>query len=452
MGQEEVSQKYKREDIIHLLHGFIDQREFVESGSMIVVEASGINIKDIDGKEYIEARSGSMSVNIGYGRQELAEVAKAQMSRMPFYVSFGGGANVPEIDLALKLAELTPPGLQRFMFCNSGSDAVETALKIARYYWRSNGQNRYKIISLDRSYHGATYGAISLTANPVYTKGFEPLLPGFIQMACPYCYRCPYGKSYPGCDIDCAQALEKVIEKEGEETVAAFMSEPMTAVGGYVLPPPEYWKRVKEICAKHKVLMIIDEVITGFGRTGKFFASEHYGIRPDIMTFSKGLASSYMPMAGTAISQKIYEAIKESGSPFLHVFTFGGHPVGCAVALKNIEILLRENLVDNAAKMGAHLLERLDALQQKSPYVGSVRGKGLWCGVELVADKATKKTFDPAKKVAKGVLSRCREKGIILGGFAGDVLGIGPPLIIKQDEIDKVVDAFEWAIQRIPAP
>jgi len=451
MTKSSVSKKYKQEDIAHLLHGFIDQREFAESGSMIIVEASGVNVKDIDGNEYIEARSGSMSVNIGYGRLELAEVAKLQMSRMPFYVSFGGGANVQEIDLACKLAGLTPPGLERFMFTNSGSDAVETALKIARYYWRAKGKNKYKIISLDRSYHGATYGAISLTANPVYFKNFEPLVPGFFHIACPYCYRCPYGKSYPGCEIDCAQALEKTIEEEGEDTVAAFLSEPMTAVAGYVLPPPEYWKKVMEICTKHNVLLIIDEVITGFGRTGKFFASEHWGIKPDIMTFSKGLASSYMPMAGTVISEKIYQAIKESGNPFLHVFTFGGHPVGCAVALKNIEIILGENLVDNAAKTGTYLLERLDALQKKSPYIGAVRGRGLWCGVELVADKDTKATFDPGKKVPKGVLSRCREKGVILGGFAGDVLGIGPPLIIKKDEIDKVVDALEWALQRIQA-
>jgi len=440
---------YKREDMAHLLHGFVDQREFAESGSAIIVEANGVRIKDIDGKEYIEARSGSMSVNIGYGRVELAEVAKSQMSKMPFYVSFGGGANVQEIELARKLSELTPSGLQRFMFTNSGSDAVETALKIARFYWRAKGQNKYKIISLDRSYHGATYGAMSVGGAPAYSKNFEPLVPGFIHIVSPYCYRCPLGRSYPGCDIDCAHSLERTIESEGEDTVAAFMSEPMVGVAGYVLPPPEYWPKIMEICKKHHVLLIIDEVITGFGRTGKFFASEHWGIQPDMMTMSKGLASSYMPMAGTVISEEIYRSIREMGAAFLHVFTFGGHPVGCAVALKNIEIILEEKLVDNAARMGEYLQHRLGKVQEQSPYIGAVRGLGLWCGVELVADKGTKATFAPEKKVAKGVLSRCRERGIILGGFAGDVLGIGPPLIIKKEELDQVIDTFEWAVRGI---
>jgi adenosylmethionine-8-amino-7-oxononanoate aminotransferase len=450
MAKVVLREAYRREDIEHMLHGATVPSEFAKSINRIYVEGHGVRIVDIEGKEYIDAMSSGLVAFLGYGNQELAEAARSQMSRLHSCPSFANRSNMPEIDLGRKLSEITPPGIKRFMFTNSGSDANDSALKIIRWYWREKGKDKYKIISQNQAYHGATYGAMSATSFPGFShKNFEPFVPGFIKIPNNYCYRCPYGKSYPHCDIDCAQGLEKAIEKEGADTVGAFFTEPVMTSAGTLMPPPEYWPKVKEICKKYDVLLFIDEYITGFGRMGKFFASEHWDIRPDIVMFAKGLASGYMPMACVGITEEIYEGMTKWDAPFAHVFTYGGHPVSCAVALKNIEILIRENLIEKAAKMGAYVKERLDHIQKQSPYVGDVRGTGLYFGIELVVDKGTKEPFDPRKNVSVGVRARCYEKGIIVGGFGPNNITLGPPLIITQDEIDYVLDGLESGIKSI---
>lgn len=446
-----LRESYRQEDMAHVLHGATVPSEFAKSANTIFAEGYGVRLVDIDGREYIDAMSSGFCACLGYGNQELAETAKLQMNKLHCSMSFLNRASLPEIDLARKLVKITPPGIERFVFANSGSDANETAIKIVRWYWREKGLDKYKIISVENSYHGATYGAVSASTFPGLTrhKSLEPFLPGFVQVASPYCYRCPFGKSYPGCNIDCAQALEEVIEKEGQDTVGAFLSEPVGSSPGTIVPVPEYWPKIMKICKKHNVLLIIDEYITGFGRMGKFFASEYWDIKPDMMMFAKGLASGYMPVACLGITKGVYEGMTKTDAPFPHVYTYGGHPVSCAVASKTVEILQRENLIEKAEKTGVYIKERLSHIQEQSPYVGDVRGFGHFFCIELVADKATKKPFDPQKKVSGMVRQRILEKGVMVGvlGPKNATLMLAPPLIITREELDYVLDALEWGIK-----
>jgi adenosylmethionine-8-amino-7-oxononanoate aminotransferase len=450
MARVNLRESYKHEDITHMLHGATVPSEFAKSVNRIYVEGHGVRLVDIDGKEYLDAMSSGLVNFLGYGNQELVEAARVQMGRLHCAPSFANRTNMPEIDLARKLADITPPGIKRFMFTNSGSDANDSAFKIVRWYWREQGRNKYKIISLDNAYHGATYGAMSATSFPGFShKNFEPFVPGFLRVPNFYCYRCPLGKSYPSCDVACAEALEKTILQEGADTVGAFLCEPVETSAGTLVPPPEYWPRVMEICKKHSVFLIIDEYITGFGRMGKFWAGEYWSIRPDLIMFAKGLASGYLPMACIGITEEIYKGMTKNDIPFAHVFTYGGHPVGCAVALKNIEIIERENLVEKAEKMGVYIKDRLKKIQKDCPYLGDVRGMGLYFGLDLVSDKETRKPFAPEKNVSVGVRARLYEKGLIVGGFGPNNITLGPPLIITKDEIDCVLDGLEWGLKTI---
>ena len=450
MSKVKLREGYRREDIQHLLHGATVPSEIRKNVNRIYREGHGVRLIDIDGKEYIDAMSSGLVASLGYGNQELAEAARAQMSTLHSAPSFANRSNTVEIDLARHLTEITPPGITRFFFTNSGSDANDSAIKIVRWYWREKGQNKYKIISQDSAYHGATYGAMSASSFPGFShENFAPFVPGFIKIPNFYCYRCPFGKSHPGCGIECAQTLEKTIKKEGEDSVAAFLCEPVETSAGTLIPPPEYWPKVRQICDKHHVLLVIDEYITGFGRMGKWFASEYWDLKPDLVMFAKGLASGYMPMGCIGITEEVYEGMTKRDTPFAHVFTYGGHPVSCAVALKTIEIMTRENLLEKAITMEEHIRRRLHQIQKETPYIGDVRGLGLYFGIELVEDKETRKPFDPAKNVSAGVRARLYEKGMIVGGFGPNNITLGPPLIITIDEIDYVLDGLEWAMKGI---
>jgi len=450
MAEIDLRESYRSEDIAHMLHGATVPSEFAQSVNKIYVEGHGVRLRDIDGKEYIDGMSCGFCAGIGYGNKELAEAARSQMEKLHGCMSFANRANQPEIDLARMLSKKMPAGLRRFMFVNSGSDANDTAFKTARYYWREKGLDKYKIISIENSYHGATFGAMSASSFPGFVhKHFGPEVPGFVKVKSPYCYRCAFGKSYPACNIECAEALDEVIGREGEESVAAFLSEPVCSVAGTLVPPKEYWPKVMEILKKRRVLLIIDEVISGFGRMGRFWASEHWDIKPDMMVFAKGLASAYMPIAGLSVSDEIYDGITKSDVPYPHVFTFGGHPVSCAVAVKHLEILERDNLIEKGAQMGLYLLDRLRTIQKESSHIGDVRGMGLDYGIELVADKATKEPFNPEQRVGMRIRALLLEKGIIVGGFGPNNITLGPPLIISKDELDHVVDGLEWAIRSV---
>ena len=450
MAKASVKEELKRKDIAHVLHGQVVPSVFHKSGCVFYDRAYGIRVVDTDGKEYLDGMCAGLCANVGYGRKEIAEAAKAQMLRLQHYPNFGYLANIPEIELCAKLAEIAPGKIQRFMTQNSGSDAVEAAIKVARFYWKEKGRkDKYKIISLEKSYHGTTSGAISVTGDPFWLHPhLEPFASGFLHVkGLSYCYRCLWGKSYPGCSLECAQTLEEAIERGGEDTVAAFLSEPMWCAAGVHVAPPEYWQKMSKICTKHNVLLIIDEVITGFGRNGKLWCCQIYDLKPDILVFAKGLAAAYIPMAGVGITDEIYKGITAHDAMFPQVHTFGGHAAGCAVALKTIEITLKEKLADNAAKMGKYILERLAPLKKQSPYVGDVRGLGMATGIELVANKDTKEPLDGVKTME--VVSRCYENGVIIVTFGDNILRWGLPLIATKEDIDIFLDTVEWAIKGI---
>ena len=453
MEEVNVREMYVQEDMTHMLHGATVPSTFAKAANKIFAQGHGVRLVDIDGKEYIDAMSSGFCACLGYGNKEISETARSQMNKLHCCMSFLNRASLPEIDLASKLSGIAPPGIERFVFTNSGSDANETAIKIVRWYWREKGQDKYKILSVQNSYHGATYGAVSASTFPGLTrhKNFEPFLPGFKTIASPYCYHCPFEKSYPGCDIDCALDLEEAIKREGKDTVGAFLAEPVGSSPGTLVPVKEYWSKVMEICRKYQILLIIDEYITGFGRMGKFFASEYWDIRPDIVMFAKGLAGGYMPIASLGITGEVYKGMTKKDAPFPHVFTYGGHPVSCAVALKTVDILQREGLVEKAKETGFYIKERLNRIQEESPYVGDVRGFGHFFCIELVADKGTKKPFDPQKMVSAAVRDRVLEKGVmvgILGPNNANVM-LAPPLIITRDDLDHVLDGLEWGIKNL---
>ena len=441
MEKRSLTEALWEEDKEHMLHGAVPLDQFAERGSLILSEAHGMRVKDIHGKEYIDATSGAVSVNVGYGREEMAKAAMAQMMKQSYCPSYAGYASAISVEFAHRLAELTPPGLKRFFFTNGGAEAVETAIKIARFYWAKKGKKeKFKTISRQNAYHGTNLGAMSASGIAPLWTNFGPLVPGFIHIPAPYCYRCAFGKEYPNCNIECAKALADAIEQEGEDTVAAFIGEPVYGVGGCIPPPPEYWPEVRKICTEHNVLLIADEVMTGFGRTGKMFALQHWDVKPDLMAISKGIISSALPFGGVAIDEDIYQDML-GPDPFYHIYTCGSHPVVCAVAMKNLEILLNENLVDRAATMGKYLLDRLSELRDL-PHVGEVRGLGLMTAFEIVRDKATKTPFDLALGVVDKVILAARQQGLICRGYFTSLM-LTPPLIVTTEDIDAIMDVLK---------
>lgn len=438
------TEDYLRADLEHFVHPI---SVVGESTGIVFAEGDGIMLRDTEGREYIDATAGAMNVNIGHGRTELAEAAMLQMRKLAYTTTFRGNTHTAVIECAQKLADLTPEGLKHFFFCCGGSEAVETCLKVARFYWRNKGVNKYKFISLYGAYHGAAYGATSATGMSRMWQNYEPLVPGFIHIPRYYCYRCDFGLTYPNCDIRCARFLEDVIKQEGEDSVAAFIAEPVQGAGGMIPPPPEYWPIVREICTRRNVLLITDEVITGFGRTGRLFAVEHWGVQPDLMAMAKGITSGYLPFGAAALSQEVYETLKAAGTPLTHLFTYSGHPVCCAVAIKNMEILVEENLAQNAARVGQYMLSRLQELTEL-PCVAGLGGLGLTAGFELVADKASKTPV--AQAVKDEVVLRAREKGLLIRLF-GERLGLSPPLIVTPPQIDRIMEILKPVIASVVA-
>ena len=373
-----------------------------ESDKRILVEGQGCIVKDIDGKEYIDALAGLWLVNVGHGRKEIAAAMAAQAGTLA-YGSSMQTTTIPAIQLATLLADITPGDLSTVFFCSGGSEAVESAVKIARQYQHLAGYpKRLKIIGRRGSYHGATYGAMSVSGTRQLSEPYySPFMNGTLHVAPPYCYRCDYRHTYPSCDVYCVDAIEQLITYESAQTVAAVIAEPVSASCGIVVPPPEYLPRLREICDRHGVLLIVDEVINGFGRTGKMFASEHWDLVGDIMTMAKGLSSGYAPIAATICRPRVAEIFTtEAGKKLSHLLTFGGQAVACAAALENIAIIQREGLVENAATQGAYLLEQLQGLQAHHPTIGDVRGLGLLAAIELVQNRDSKEKFPADGEVA----------------------------------------------------
>ncbi len=425
------------------LHGSSRRALLEQTDKRILVEGKGCIVKDIDGNEFIDALAGLWLVNIGHGRHEIGEAMAAQASTLA-YASSAQATTVPAIQLATLLSEITPGDLSTVFFCSGGSEAIESAVKIARqHHYLSGEPKRQKVIGRRGSYHGATYGAMSVSGTRQMSEPYHsPFMPGTMHVSPPYCYRCDYRHTYPSCDVYCADAIGQMIEYEGPQTVAAVVAEPVSASNGIVVPPPEYLPRLREICDRHGVLLIADEVINGFGRTGKMFASEHWNLVGDIMTMAKGLSSGYAPIAATVCRPHVVEPF--TGDKRLsHLLTFGGQAVSCAAALTNIAIMQNEGLVENAANMGAYMLEQLDGLRSH-PTVGDVRGIGLLLGVELVKDQATKEKFAMEGEEVKMLNEQLTENGLLTR--ATHIISLSPPLCISRDEVDRVVDILDRSI------
>ncbi|ONK23809.1 aspartate aminotransferase family protein [Bacillus sp. VT-16-64] len=428
----------------HVWHHISPYKE--TSPPTIFTEAKGAWMIDHKGNKVLDGMSGLWCVNVGYGREELAKAAYDQMIKMTYTPMTQ--SHQPAIDLAEKLNEYLDDDYMIF-YSNSGSDANEVAFKIARQYHQQNGEpSRYKFISRYRAYHGSSMGALSATGQALRKYKYEPLVPGFLHVAPPDSYRRPAGMSVEEFNIQKAREFEEKIIWEQKETIAGIIMEPLITGGGVIIPHPVYMERVQEICRKYGVLLIIDEVICGFGRTGKMFGHMHFNIKPDMISMAKGLTSAYLPLSVTAVRKDIYEIFKKSeeNSHFRHVNTFGGNPAACALALKNLEIMERENLVARSSELGERLKNELAVLKDH-PYVGDIRGMGFLMGIEMVEDKETK---EPAKneRVAK-IMSECRDKGLIIGKNGdtvadyNNILTLSPPLSCTDEDVDFIISTLK---------
>ena len=417
-----------------------------EGEPMVAVEGQGVRITDAEGRSYIDVNGGYNSVNVGYGRTEIADAAFEQMRKVSYFPY--GTTTEPTALLARKLAEITPGSLSRVFPVSGGSEANETAIKIALAYHRRRGDTRrYKIISRIGSYHGTTAGVLWLGGTPDTVRDdFEPARPGMVYAPAPSPYHSPIpGETASECAVRCAQAIEDLIKFEGPETVAAVIGEPVAVPLGSVVPSDEYWPMVRDICDRYGVLLIADEVINGFGRTGRMFAVEHWGIVPDIMSVAKGIISSYLPMAATIATEEVAGVFAGQEDYLRHVLTSSGHPVSAAASLRNIDIIESEGMVENAAAVGAYCKEQLKGMMGDHPSIGDVRGLGLLMSVELVKDRETKAPFDPADRVAERLNESFKRNGLILR-TGGPLIHIGPPLCITNSEIDEIIHALDLSL------
>ena len=408
----------------------------------------GSTLFDVGGRPYLDAMAGLWNVNVGYGRTELAEAAAEQLRTLPFVSAYGGYGHAPGALLAARLAELAPGDLGVTFFASGGGEANDTAYKIARLYWTLRGRPaKVRVVSRLRAYHGLTYGATSATGLPSFWDGVGPLTPGFLHAPAPHPYRYE-GEGSPGEGY--AGALEAVIEEAGPETVAAVVAEPVQSAGGVIVPPPDYFPRVREICDRHEVLLIADEVMTGFGRTGRWFGMQHYGVDPDLMVFAKGVTSGYLPLSGVMLTHAVHEVLRTLRGIFPQGFTYSAHPTACAVALRNLRIIEEEGLVERARAMGDVLGAELDGLRRHE-LVGDARALGLLGAIELVHDRATRESFEPSAGVARRVMLAAMEDGVLTRALSGDVLAFSPPLVITRDEVVRAVETVGRAIERVSA-
>ncbi len=430
---------YLRRDLDRLIHP-LHHGPLVQQAH-VWVRGEGACLFDVEGNRFLDGASGLWNVVAGHGRQELVQAAADQMQQLGFCSGFAGNTNPRAIELAERLAGLTYRSIEKFFFTSGGAEATESSIKTARHFWKLQGKpEKTKTISLRWGYHGLTLAAMSATGIDSYWPAFEPRVPGFLHIPSPYPYRycCPDGQD-PG--IAAADELERAILAEGPETVAMFLVEPVQGAGGVIVPPDTYFPRIREICDQHEVLLVADEIITGFGRTGRMFGLEHWGVEPDIMQFAKAITSGYFPLGGIGISGRIARALEESGSPFMHAFTYNGHPVGCAVALRNLDIIEEEDFCGQAASKGAYLLESLVSALADHPHVGDIRGKGLMCGVEYVRDRESKEEFSAEEKIGARIHAETQKRGLFTR-LRGDVFCLAPPVVTELEQLDQMVAAL----------
>jgi adenosylmethionine-8-amino-7-oxononanoate aminotransferase len=435
-------------DRAHVLHPLHHPSAY--SSTRIWVRGSGAIITDETAREYIDGLAGLWCVNVGHGRTELAQAAFAQMSQLAYHSMYSGSTNLPAIALAEKLSTLTHPSITTFFFTSGGAEATESSIKTARFFWKASGfPDKVKIISRRRAYHGLTLAAMSATGLDAFWPMFEPRVPGFVHIDAPDPYRLVNDNAGATVGVAAAGQLEAAITREGADTVAAFIAEPVQGAGGVIVPPADYFARVREICDRYGVLLIADEVITGFGRTGRWFGLEHYAIAPDIMQFAKGITSGYVPLGGMGVSDRVRDALDSvpPGKRWMHAYTYSGHPTCAAVALKNIEILENERLIERAAVSGRRLLDRLHSLESVDG-VGHVRGLGLMAAVEVVADKQTRQRHPEEVGLSHRLTEALLERGLYTRVVL-DCICLAPPLMIEDALLDRAVDIIGETIPRV---
>jgi putrescine aminotransferase len=443
-----------RRHLIHPLHHPADHER-----PIVYARGRGVRVEDVDGREYLDGLSGLWNVNVGHGCAELAHAAASQMTELAYCSGFVGSTNVRAIELAERLVALTDGAMQAVFLTSGGAEANESAFKTARFFWKAQGQPRkVKIIARDQAYHGLTLQTMSATAmGPKYWKMFEPRVPGFVHVPTCYPYRFQPARTGESAGEGAARALEDAILREGADTVAAFVAEPIHGAGGVLYPTDDYWPRVRDICARHGVLLIADEIVTGFCRTGRWFGLEHWNVTADIVSFAKGVTSGYLPLGGIMVTAAIKD-VMDTVAPddrWMHAYTYSGHPACCAVALKNIDIMARERLWEHAARMGDRLASSLESAFGDLPCVGDIRaGKGLLAAVEFVEDRATRTNIPGDRRFAATLHTEMLKRGVITrtrpsagaDPAPGDILYFAPPLVVTEADIDRLVDAARDAV------
>jgi len=437
---ERSTEAWQALDRQHYLHPFTDFKSLHAKGSRVIVRAEGVYLYDSDGNRILDGMAGLWCVNLGYGRRELAEAAYRQMLELPYYNSFFQTAHPPAIELARQLVDLTPPQFNRVFFTGSGSEGNDTVVRLVRRYWDLQGQpGRRVIISRVNAYHGSTMAGASLGGMAfMHEQGGLPI-PDIVHVAQPYWYGEGGERSPAEFGLEAARALERKIEELGADRVAAFIGEPIQGAGGVIIPPDSYWPEVQRICDRHGILLVADEVICGFGRTGHWFGSDLYGIRPDLMTLAKGLSSGYLPIGGVMVADRVADVLIDRGGEFAHGYTYSGHPVACAVASVNLTLLQQEKLVERTRdEMGPYLAAKWRQLAEH-PLVGEARSIGLIGALELVRDKATRSFFDKRGEVGTICRDYCFRNGLIMRAVR-DTMIISPPLVISREQVDELAE------------
>lgn len=443
-------------DKSHVWHHLSQHKPLLSSDPMMIVEGKGMRVKDINGREYLDAVSGGVwTVNVGYGRESIANAVRDQLVKMCYFANSAG--SIPGAQFADRLIDKMP-GLNRVYYSNSGSEANEKGYKLVRQLAHlNNGGQKHKIVYRDRDYHGTTISTLSSCGQSQRKDHYGPYTPGFVEM--PHClaYRSPNGDD-PDFGVQSARELEKIILREGPDTVGAVCLEPITAGGGVIVPPEGYFETIQEICTQYGILIHIDEVVCGMGRTGKWFGYQHFGVKPDIVTMAKGVASGYAAISVTVTTEDLFNQFLSDPADkmgyFRDISTFGGCTAGPAAALENMRIIEAENLLDNVNKVGDYVLDQLHELQQKHPMIGDVRGKGLFIGAELVKDPKTREPVDEA--VAATIAADCLKQGVMIGRTNRSIpeynntLCLSPALICTKDDIDEIVTAIDNAISNLP--
>jgi putrescine aminotransferase len=439
-----------KDDQEHWIHPLHHPSEHLEP--LLLVRGRGAVITDIQGREYIDGLAGLWNVNVGHGREELAQAAAHQMGELAYYSGYVGSSNVPAIQLASKLMTIAYPNMQGVFFTSGGAESNESAFKTARFYWKAKGKpDKVKIIARFNAYHGVTLQAMSATGMAPYWKMFEPRVPHFLHIPTCYPYRQEGGRPGETAGQTAARLLEEAILREGPDTVAAFIAEPIHGGGGVLYPTDDYFPLVRQVCDRHNVLFIADEVITGFCRTGKWFALEHWNVLPDIVSFAKGVSSGYLPLGGIMVSKEIKRAMDEVKleDRWMHAYTYSGHPTCCAVGLRNLEIMERERLWERAAAMGKRLHDGLRSALGDHKHVGDIRGgKGLLAAVELVEDRATKASFAADKKIGPRVLQEMTKRGVVTRGRLEHIF-FAPPLVVSEAQVDQLVSVARDAVKAV---